>query len=68
MYIVVEIQTSITVSTLVNSYEDRNQAESKYHQILTAAAISAVPKHSAVLMDDEGNRIKSECYIHEVTA
>lgn len=68
MYIVLEIQTTSTVATLVNAYEDRNQAESKYHQILTAAALSSVPKHSAVLMDDEGNRIKSECYIHEVTA
>lgn len=68
MYIVIEIQTSNTVATLVNSYEDRNQAESKYHQILTAAALSSVPKHSAVLMNDEGRTIKSETYIHEVTA
>lgn len=67
MYIVLEIQTSTTVATLVNSYEDRNQAESKYHQILTAAALSSVPKHSAVLMNDEGQTIKSETYIHEVT-
>ena len=68
MYIVVEIQTSTTVSTIVNSYEDRNQAESKYHQILTAAALSSVPKHSAVLMNDVGQTIKNETYIHEVTA
>lgn len=67
MYIVIEIQTSNTVATLVNSYEDRNQAESKYHQILTAAALSSVPKHSAVLMNDEGQTIKDETYIHEVT-
>lgn len=67
MYIVVEIQTSTTVATLVNSYEDRNQAESKYHQILTAAALSSVPKHSAVLMNDVGQTIKNETYIHEVT-
>jgi hypothetical protein len=67
MYIVLEIQTSNTVATLVNAYEDRNQAESKYHQILTAAALSSVPKHSAVLMNDEGQTIKDETYIHEVT-
>lgn len=67
MYIVIEIQTSNTVTTLVNSYEDRNQAESKYHQILTAAALSSVPKHSAVLMNDVGQTIKNETYIHEVT-
>ena len=65
MYIVIEIQTSNTVATLVNSYEDRNQAESKYHQILSAAALSSVPKHSAVLMDDVGETIKMDSYIHE---
>lgn len=68
MYIVIEIQTSTTVATIVDSYEDRNQAESKYHQILTAAALSSVPKHSAVLMNDVGQTIKNETYIHEVTA
>ena len=65
MYIVLEIQTSSTVATLVNSYSDRNQAESKYHQILSAAALSSVPKHSAVLMDDVGETIKMDSYIHE---
>ena len=67
MYIVLEIQTSTSVATIVDSYSDRNQAESKYHQILTAAALSSVPKHSAVLMNDVGQTIKNETYIHEVT-
>lgn len=67
MYIVVEIQTTSTVATLVNAYEDRNQAESRYHQILSAAAVSALPKHSAVLMDDAGETIKRDSYEHEVT-
>ena len=66
MYIVLEIQTTSTVATLVNSYTDRNQAESRYHQILAAAAISNVPKHSAVLMSDIGETIKMDSYIHEV--
>lgn len=65
MFIVMEIQTTNTVATLVNSYSDRLEAESKYHQILAAAAISDVPKHGAVLLNDEGQRINSECYIHE---
>ena len=64
MYIVMEIQTSDTVATIVNSYDNRPQAESKYHQILTAAAISAVPKHGAVMLTDEGERLKGECYTH----
>lgn len=65
MYIVLEIQTSTSVATIVDSYSDRNQAESKYHQILSAAALSSVPKHSAVLMDDVGETIKMDSYIHE---
>ena len=66
MFIVFEIQMSSTVSTLVNVYEDRNSAESKYHQVLSAAAISSVPKHSAVLMNEIGDTIKKDSYTHEV--
>lgn len=65
MFIVIEIQTSEQVATIVNSYEDRNTAEQKYHQILSAAAVSQVPKHGAVMLTDEGVRLKGECYIHE---
>lgn len=65
MFIVMEIQTSEQVATIVNAYDDRNQAENKYHAILSAAAVSAVPKHGAVMLTDEGVRLKSECYIHE---
>lgn len=65
MFIVIEIQTSTQVATIVNAYEDRNTAEQKYHQILAAAAVSTVPKHGAVMLTDEGVRLKGECYIHE---
>ena len=65
MYIVIEIQTGEQVATLVNAYADRNAAENKYHTILAAAAVSEVPKHGAVMLTDEGVRLKSECYIHE---
>ena len=65
MYIVIEIQTSEQVATIVNAYEDRNEAEQKYHMILSAAAVSQVPKHGAVMLTDEGVRLKGECYIHE---
>lgn len=65
MFIVIEIQTSAQVATIVNAYDNRNTAEQKYHQILSAAAVSAVPKHGAVMLTDEGVRLKGECYIHE---
>ena len=66
MYIVLEIQASDTITTIINSYTDRNTAESRYHQIL--AAVSTIPHHSAVLMNEIGDPIKSDSYTHEVTA
>ena len=66
MYIVMEIQTNSdgTVGTLVSAYADRSQAESKYHTILAAAAISALPCHSAVLLYQNGNVLATACYEH----
>ena len=66
MFVVLEIQSSDKVATIINSYEDRNLAESKYHTILGAAAKSKVPIHSAVLMTDTGKTLKAEHYEHEV--
>ena len=68
MYIILETQTNPngTVGTLINSYEDRNAAESKYHNVLAAAAISQLPLHCAFMLTDEGYTIKSEVYRHDV--
>lgn len=70
MYIIFEIQTydNGTVGNLVYTAENRLEAESKYHQVLAAAAISALPVHSCVLMTNEGFQIMSQCYKHEATA
>jgi len=68
MYIILETQTNTngTVGTLIDTYTDRNAAESKYHTVLAAAAISALPLHSAFMLTDEGYLIRSEVYRHEV--
>lgn len=65
-YIVIEIQvnTDGTVGTLVTQFDNRNQAESTYHSILASAAISALPKHSAVILTDTGDIVASGCYVH----
>lgn len=63
-YIVMEIQTSDSVATIIQDYPEKPEAESRYHAILSAAAISAVPKHGAVMLTDEGERLKGECYYH----
>lgn len=67
VYIVMEVQSDgATASTLINSYTERNEAESKYHQILTSAAVSSVKVHTAVLLTDTGKTLKTEKYEHEV--
>ena len=66
-YLVIEIQTNADgkVSNLVHSYDDRNEAESKFHAVLSAAAISALPVHSCALMSNECILLKQGCYKHE---
>lgn len=65
-YIIIEIQKSAdgTVAYLVNKNASRNGAESIYHQILAAAAISNVYQHTAVLLTDTGVEIMHQCYNH----
>ena len=43
----------------------RLKAESKYHQVLSAAAISSLPSHAATLISSEGFPVMNQCYKHE---
>ena len=65
MYIIVELQKNgDQVANLVYTYASRYEAESKYHPVLSAAAISTVEVHSAVMLTEEGYLIKNESYRH----
>lgn len=69
MYIVIELQkvNDTQVANLVNVYTDKNVAEQKYHNVLAAAAVSSLPCHSAIILDETGRVVKGpEYYIHEV--
>lgn len=44
----------------------RLKAESKYHQVLAAAAISELPQHSATLLTSDGRCVMNQCYKHVV--
>ena len=65
-YYIIEIQKQIdgTCAHLVHTADARNQAESIYHQVLAAAAISNVFQHAAVLLKDTGVEIMHQCYNH----
>ena len=69
VYIVIEMQISKegAVGNIVTVYNDMNEADSKYHQILAAAAVSNVYRHTATMLNERGDTIKCESYKH-VTA
>lgn len=66
-FIVFEIQTNQdgAVGNLVTAYDERPQAESAYHGVLAAAAISALPCHACVLMTNEGEILECKAYKRE---
>ena len=65
-FLVIEIQVSDSgiVGNFVWSYDTINEAESKYHSVLAAAAVSSVPIHSAVILNETGFEIKAQSYDH----
>lgn len=67
-YIVLEIQTNIdgTIGTLIDSFDTRNEAESKYHLVLSSAAVSQLPMHSASMMTSDGKLLACQSYTHSV--
>lgn len=46
----------------------RLKGESKYHEVLAAAAVSELPSHAAILMTAEGFPIYHQCYKHPADA
>lgn len=63
-YIVIEIQTNTdgAMGFLTYDFADKAQAESKFHAVLSAAAVSALPVHAACLMDNTGRLLDRKCY------
>lgn len=65
MKAVIEIQKSgETATPLVQLFEDDAQAKSRYHELLSIAAVSSVPEHSVILVSEEGNYMFHEKYTH----
>ena len=68
MYIVQEIQTNDNgqIGILSYQYENKKEAESKYYLILSAAAVSTLPVHSAMLFTNEGTVVLNTCFRREI--
>lgn len=63
-YIVTEFQTTSAdvTSVITTVHTTREEAEQKYHMILSAAAVSGLKYHGALLMDAFGMIYKIEHY------
>lgn len=68
-FLVIEIQKNDqgVVSNIVTAYSDKRHAESAYYTILAAAALSNLPVHTAMVIDDMGNTYHKESYLKEIT-
>lgn len=65
-YIVVELQKNAdgTVGNSVFAFDTLAEAEAKYHLVLSYAAVSTLPVHSAILISEEGFPVMYKCYKH----
>ena len=65
-YIVIELQKNAggALTTIVTEHETKELAESKYHTILSFAAVSEMPVHSAVILTEEGFPVKYQWFRH----
>lgn len=65
MYSIIELQTSNGVTTHIYSAEETlEEAMSKYHQVLSNAAVSSVEIHACVVLAENGNPLVKECFEH----
>ena len=69
-YIVVELQTNAEGQTgnIVTAYDNLPQAESKFFTICAAAALSNVPMHSVVILDQTGMAIANRSFLHPIVS
>ena len=66
-YIVIELQKNSdgSVGNLVYAFNKKAEAESKYYAILSAAAVSSVPVHSAIIIQEDAVPVTFKSFSHE---
>lgn len=65
MFFVIELQKNGSqVGNIVTAHQTQMDAESKYHTVLAAAALSTLDAHSAILLDEDATPMLYQCYRH----
>lgn len=63
VWYVIEVQTNNGQGAAIpTAYTDRDTAEQKYHMILSAAAVSSVEQHGAILISSDMREFRREYY------
>ena len=62
-YIVIELQNG-AIGSNYWVYDDRNDAEAKYYQVLSEVVKSPIDVHTVMLVTEEGFPIDTKCYKH----
>lgn len=69
LYVVIELQKNgDSIANIVTTHATRNEADSKFFAVLSAAAISTVEKHACSLLTEDGICVRSEVYEHPTEA
>lgn len=65
-YIVIELQKNAegTLAHLVSEHATLAEAESKYYSVLSYAAVSETPAHSAIIITENCVPVRHNCYEH----
>lgn len=66
VFFVLELQTDTAGAVITWTYPTLAEAESKFYLILSAAAISTVRKHGAIILNEDGIMLKHEVFTHKV--
>lgn len=66
MYILIEMQSDGGVPAIppIVTRTDRYEAEAEFHRLCSIAAVSAVPLHTVLMMDEKGSTLRCEYYEH----
>lgn len=68
MFIVIELQVNAEgqVGNIVTSHVTLPEAQNKFYTVCAFAAISNIPMHSAVILDQMGVLIDRQSFVHPV--
>lgn len=65
MFYILELQeTNGSGAHIMQTAATKNEAMSKYHTVLSFAAVSSVEYHTCIVIDEHGRYHAMECYEH----